>query len=414
MALNLTSFAAMMKETYTKDKVNTLLYSDHPFLAMLKKNENFMGKSLEVPVIYGSPQNRSRTFATAQAGASTSLSKAFSITVKKDYGFAFIDNLTILSSKGKEGAFAEAMETEIDLAIKGVTRNLSRSLFRDSSGYIAQVNAEPAEAALVITLKSAADIVHFEVGMIINIWSAKSGGSQRNSDGSTTDLYVIAVDRDAGTVSLGYDATNAETYTSSGTIAANDYIFIKGDRGNAIEGLEGWLPASAPGATSFFGVDRSSDVTRLGGIRYDGSALPIEEALIEGASRVAREGGKPDVCIVNYANYANLEKSLGSKVQYVDLEMKDVKIGFRGIVIQGPRGPIKVVADADCPAQVAYMLQMDTWKLHSVGKAVDVFDTDGNASLRVSNEDSVEVRVVSYTQLSCSAPGFSARITLAS
>ena len=38
--------------------------------------------------------------------------------------------------------------------------------------------------------------------------------------------------------------------------------------------------------------------TRLGGIRFDGSSLPLEEAFIGAASRAAREGGKPDVCFM--------------------------------------------------------------------------------------------------------------------
>ena len=52
-----------------------------------------------------------------------------------------------------------------------------------------------------------------------------------------------------------------------------------------LSGLGAWLPSSAPGSTdSFFGVNRSSDATRLGGIRFDGSSLPLEEALIGAAS----------------------------------------------------------------------------------------------------------------------------------
>ena len=42
------------------------------------------------------------------------------------------------------------------------------------------------------------------------------------------------------------------------------------------------IPSSAPTAgDSFFSVDRSADSTRLAGIRFDGSSLPLEEALID-------------------------------------------------------------------------------------------------------------------------------------
>ena len=193
------------------------------------------------------------------------------------------------------------------MLFRSLTISLAVSLYRDSSGQIGQVNAEPAEAAdTVIQLKEASDVTNFEVGMILNIWSAKSGGTQKSVDGSVTDLEVVGVDRDLGTVTID------DPYNASGTIAADDYLFVKGDRGLKLSGMEDWIPEVAPtSGDSFFGVDRSSDVTRLAGIRKDGSALPIEEALIDAAARVGREGGKPDHVFMSYEKFAELEKEIG-------------------------------------------------------------------------------------------------------
>jgi hypothetical protein len=314
---------------------------------------------------------------------------------------ASIDNETIEASKGNANAFLEATAVEIDGAIHSCARSLGISMFRDGSGWIGQVSAEPAEAATtVITLKEAEDVTNFEVGMRLNIWSAKTGGTQRNTDGSDTSWLVTAVDRDAATVTLD------DAYTSSGTIAANDYFFVEGDRGNKVKGLEAWIPDVAPvGGDSFFGVDRSVDASRLAGIRKTGTDKPIEEALIDLASRIAREGGKPDYCFMNYEKFSNLEKSLGSKVQYVDLSV-NAEIGFRGILVHGPRGPIKVVADQNCLPDRAYMLQMDTWKLYSLGDAPKILSSDGLKMLREASADAVEVRIGYYGQVGCRAPGF--------
>jgi hypothetical protein len=179
-----------------------------------------------------------------------------------------------------------------------------------------------------------------------------------------------------------------------------------------VSGLAAWLPATAPtSGDNFFSVDRSKDVTRLAGIRFDGSALPIEEALVAAASRVAREGGKPDHAMLNYSKYSDLEKALGSKVQYVDLKAT-AEVGFRGMLINGPRGPIKVVPDQNCPANRCYMLQMDVWKLYSLGKAPKILDADGLKMLRETGADAVEVRVGYYAQIGCRAPGWNATIAL--
>ena len=406
MALDMTSFDAALKEHYTDQRVENLVYKDNPFLALAPKYENFGGRNLPIPLIYGNPQGRSATFATAQTrgSATNSLIEAFTLTRVKDYSIATIDNETLEASKGNANAFMEAATTEIDGAINSLTRSLAVAMYRDSTGWIGQVNAEPAEAATtVITLKNINDITNFEVGMQLVIWSATSGGTQRNFDGSTTAGAISAINRSAGTITI------SQAYNASGTIAANDYLFVNGDRGLKMSGLEAWLPASAPGATAFFGVDRSVDVTRLGGQRYAATNIPLEEALIEGASRVAREGGKIDHYFMDYSKYAQLEKSLGSKVQYVDLKV-NADIGFRGIMLNGPRGMVKVIPDQNCPSDRCFGVQLDTWKLYSLGKAVRVIDTDGLQMLRQASADGVEVRYGFYGNLGCKAPGYSINI----
>lgn len=53
MALDLTSFASALKQHYTNDKVENLVYQDNPLFAMLSKYEQFGGKNLPIPILYG-------------------------------------------------------------------------------------------------------------------------------------------------------------------------------------------------------------------------------------------------------------------------------------------------------------------------------------------------------------------------
>lgn len=409
MSLDLTAFDAALKELYTKEAIHNMVYQDQPFLAMVRKRTDFEGDLLPLPIHHGNPQNRSATFSSAQNGTSTSLLKKFQLTRVKDYSFAYIDHETMMASRSDKGAFLSAASVEIDGALESLSRSLGVALFRDSSGQIGQVNAEPSEAAnTTITMKQNDDITNIEVGMTVVIYSAKSGGSQRSIDGSTTDLVVDAVDRVAGT----FTATG-QAYDASGTIAADDFIFVLGDRGSKISGLADWLPDTAPtSGDSHFGVDRSVDVTRLAGTISDGTGKPIEEALVDAAVTVGREGGRPDVCFVSFEKFGELEKSLGSKVQYSKIDIKDAAVGFEGIRIHGPRGSINVIPDVNCPGNRAYMLQMDTWVLASLGDAPTIFDTDGTKLLRQSSADGVEVRAYYYAQLGCNAPGKNAIVKL--
>lgn len=400
MALDMTSFSSALKQHYTSDKVQNMVYQDNPWLAMVAKMESFGGKNLPIPIIYGNPQNRSQDFATAVAGATSSKLKDFVLTRNHDYSIANIDNETLEASRGNANAFMEAATTEIDGAINSAARSLAIALYRTGSGSVGQVLAGGTGTSL--TLKQVDDVTNFEVGQELVFSTADGGGSVK-----TGSITVNGVDRDTGVLTV-----DAQSAIDGGTgTATNDYIFNAGDYDAKIKGLLAWLPSSAPSSSPFFSVDRTSDATRLAGIRFDGSAMPIEEALISAASRAAREGGKVDVCFMNYSKYADLEKALGSKVQYIDLKVT-ADVGFKGMQINGPRGPIKIVPDQNCPADRAFMLQMNTWKLYSLGKAPSISDTDGLKMLRNPSSDSVQVRVSYYAQLGCVAPGYNCNIKL--
>ena len=397
---SVSNFAAALKQHYTNERIENMVYKDNPFLAMISKYENFGGENLKLPIKWGNPQGRSADFALAQGNKYASSISAFLLTRQADYSLASINNQVLEASKGNANAFMEAATNEIDGAIASASRSLAIGLFGDGSGAIGQVTSTDATATS-ITLKQIDDITNFEVGMTLQFNATKTGDSTTINPSGTTGSLVSAVNRDTGVITL---ATVAVT--------ANDYIYQIGDYDAKIKGLDAWVPSSAPGSTdSFFGVERDLDATRLAGIRFNGESLPLEEALIGAASRCAREGGKPDVCFVNYSNFADLEKALGSKVSYVD-EKVNPTIGFRGILIHGPRGPIKVIPDQNCPKDVAYMLDMSMWKLYSLGKAPKILDSDGLRFLRESAADAVEVRVGYYAQLGCRGPGYNVRIAL--
>jgi hypothetical protein len=404
MAMSATAVSALLKEMYPDDVLQNIVYESNPLLAMIPKEEDASGEYVKVPLIYGNAQNRSATFSNAASGSTGAALQAFLLTYAENYSIASVTGKVARASRNNEGAFAKALELEMDSALKSLANDIANSLYRTSDGWKAQVNAEPAEAATtVITLKNVEDITGFEVGMVVNIWSAASGGSQRSTDGSDVSWTITNVDRDAGSITLD------DAYTSSGTIAANDYIVIEGDRGEKLSGLLDWIPASAPGATAFYGVDRSIDTTRLGGVRVSGSALPIEDALLKLAARIGREGGSPDCCFLSFSKYNELVTSLGAKVQFT--EFKTGEVGFAGILIHGPKGAIKVYPDAQCPDNYGFMLTLKTWKLYSMGKAFQIDDLDGNKVLRSSNSDGVDIRCVSYANLGCHAPGFNGIVT---
>lgn len=395
-SLAVSTAGAILKEYYSNQRVVELTYKDAPFYAMLKKIKDFYGDSYPLPSRVVNPMGRSATFASAQAAKTASVYRAFSLTRAKDYQLASIESEAIMASETNPGAFLRLATAEIDGSMENLKRAIGWSLYGSGSGSLGQVNAS-LTSGTTITMKQAEDIVKIEVGQILNVWSAESGGTQRTSNGTLTDFTVATVDRDAGTLTVDV------TFNGSSTVAANDYIFVKGDRGSKLKGLLAWFPATAPTAgDSFFGVDRSVDATRLAGSRMTLTGRPIDEALIDMARRLGREGGSPDTVFLGFTKYAALEKTLQNRVQYVDTEVAG--ISFRGIKLSGPKGAVTVYPDQDCPASYGFMLKMDSLGFYSLKEPVQILNHDGNQMLREGTADAYEVRIGTYSNLGCTEP----------
>lgn len=403
--LDLSAMNAALKELYDGQVVENLVYADNPFLAMVKKNTDFGGKYKPVPIITGASQGRSSTFSNAQGNQSPVQIESFLLTRVADYSIATIDNQTMLASKTDKMAFLEGAKLVIDGAIRSITNSVASSLFRSGTGSIGKIGSISTSGSgpyiSAITLSNANDVVQFEVNMYL-VATLTDGGA------ASSDVGVVTkVDRSNGIVTISTSASPSVTW------AANSFLVVQGDLNLKPKGLAAWLPVAAPSSgDNFFGVDRSVDPTRLGGVRYDGSAQSIEEAIIDASSLLAREGGKPNVMIVSFASYAALEKALGAKVTYTELK-GPAEIAFRGIMINGANSMIKVFPDRNCQPLTGYLLQMDTWCLEGLGEVPQILRYgDGLEMLRVSNADAGEVRVGAYYQLRTNAPGWNAVVKL--
>ena len=413
--LDVGSVTEALKEHYKPLRVQNMVYQDNPLLAMMPKYTKFGGENMPIPLLYSNPQRRSADFTIGKAVNDTSALKQFVLTRVKDYSFASITGESIKATERDTDAFLRYASMEIDGALHSLTRSLAIGMYRDGTGSLATVSGQdasgtdPGGSSATIYVANAEDITNFEVGMTIQFYANSSGkptGSARAGGAYT----ISAIDRSAANPFITFSG-NVHVDVANG-----DHLVQNGDLNAKISGLEAWVPTPAvvtAGIPNLFSAVRTTDVTRLGGNRFDGSALPIEEALIGAAAQVSREGGRPDVCFVDFATFSNLEKALGSKVVYGEAKARDVDIGFAAISLRGPRGTIKVVPDQNCQQNVAWMLQLDTWSLNTLGEAPMFLDLDNNRMLRESDADAYEVRLGYYGNVACNAPGYNCRVALA-
>jgi len=403
MTASIINMAAILKTIFPSGLPKDATYKDNPLLALMPKATDFYGEDAKAPLKYAPNAGRSSTFATAQENSTNVKNVAFRYSRKSDYAVARITNELILASKNNSGAFVSALKQEIDSAQLNVSNSAAQAVYGNGSGVIGQLAASTNLASTTIQLRNIEDIVFFEVDYKIKLSAANGGGSVRSGV-----LTVEGVDRELGTITV--DA-NISTAIPAATV--NDYISVEGDYDKKMKGLGAWIPSVAPTiGDSFFSVDRSKDVTRLSGFRGDLSSLPIEEALIQGGMKIGRDGGKVDHVFMSFQKYADLTKSLGSKVQFVDILAKDANIGFQGVKVNLGKSIATVIPDRNCPDNKMFMLQLDSWKLHSLEGMPMILDMDGLKMLRVSNDDAAEIRVGYYAQIACNWPGANGQFSI--
>ncbi len=375
-----------------------------------------------VPLEYGTPQGRSHSFSNAQNQQTATALVSYFVYVIQDYQLVTITNLLMEQTKSNAGAFVDAAKLQMDGGFRNITNNIAFELFGSGTatrGVSASTSTQAGTTAggTVLPLTNAQQIVNFEVGMLL-VASATEGGAP-----SADTVLITAVDRSSGIVR---GTASAATLSANWAIASSSaYLTVSGDLPStgatntgsflALSGLAAWIPKTVPASNdNFWGVNRSTDPTRLAGIRYDASSFTIEEGMTNALAMVNREGGKPELAIMDFASYAALVNALGAKVQYVQVNHDEVEVAFEGITFQSAYGKVTVLADRSCPPQTCYLLTLSTWKLRSLGKVPHIltYGMEGLEGLRVGNADALEIRIGYYGNLVCSAPGWNAVVTL--
>jgi hypothetical protein len=416
MGLDYSTTSAILKELYPLNYLEELGYKDNPIFGMMKKDTGAGGDQEKIPVDVSPVQAASATFSSTQtqAAAVSSTFRAFEVTTVKRYSLARIEGQMIRATRNNTMAFTRALDKEIRNANRTFIRGLERQMSRNADGSLGAVGTSGITTTS-LTLANTAQAHSFEYLMEV-VGAADNTSALRDSGNSAT---ITGIDRATGVLT-----TDSNWTTQISGLTDADLLFPVGDYVSAsdrlaVSGFEAWVPATAPtSGDSFFGVDRSIDTERLAGVRYDGSSDTIEEALVNGQSEGSMNSGTPDYCFMNNKNLRRLVNSLGSKRTYYQDVFANKSdgtkstVGYRAVMIDGDTGPIYVLGCPLVPIEVAWMVDMDSWCLFSMGEAPGILDDDGLMIQRVYNSDDYEVRVGGYLQQACFNPGSNVRIKL--
>lgn len=410
MPSTLSTFDFALKERYSSSTVEKLCCSDRPFLAHVKKDENFQGDVMPIPLIHVAPQGVSGDFSSAGTNATNLVGKKFNLSVGDFFGAVDIGDKVIKASRGNPGAFLQNKSAEIDGLYEQMADDLSLACFVGNGGI--PIGRRASVSSETVTLTEPEDVVNFEIGMTVRASDATgSGGTDALRVG---DSYVTAVDREAGTVTL-------EDVSDITSFADDDYLFRDGNfAGNTtvviFHGLGSFLYSSSTSVPDLYGMVRTSDPIRLAGSRVpsaDLTGLGIEERLQLLITRMTGryKSKNPDKAWLHPEDWNRLQLSLQSRGQQ-PMQDDSAKFGFETLSIIAGGARVKVYSDRHCPKGTAFVTRSQNWTLHSMDKLVHTRNGDGLQMLRKTATNDYRYELLSYPALSTNAPLYGGRVAV--
>lgn len=384
MSADTSTVAYLFNRVYSDRNVADAVTRDRPFSRMIKKSKGVVvGEDFRYKVKYGNPGSVGGTFATTQTAAGTSKGMAFATTPAKKYGVITLDGLSMLRSSGK-GATIELARNETDGVLDEMAAHLSFDLLHSGNGVRGRRSSISGN---IVTLVDPNSARNFYVGMPIGASSLSTGLSPRAGANTT----VASVDISGGTITL----TDASQIT---TFSDNDYLFVPGEPGTCVDGIGSIIPQTAPASgDSFRGQDRSVDTQRLAGARLNSTSTPIHENIGVLATLCQMQGKKPDTAWLSPTNLFTVVRQLQNKVEYAGGGTADY--GFEYVNVRTPGGTLKCFADPDMPDDKFYIGKMDEMEVLYLGdEYVHIIRADGNASLRQTTSDGIEIRAGAFSQ----------------
>jgi len=394
----------MYKILWTDKAILEFAYKDIPEFSLLPRDTNFSDVERRIPAGICGGQGISPVFTTAKSNKSPSRAIEWAVSTTPLYALGSISGDLIRRSKGKKAILVDPIKREGENLVTHWKLQRQKEFYGNGGGALARSTSATVTSSQTFTVATADDLRFIWKGMVLQ--SASTDGTSGSVKPGT--VTVNTVNRQAGTFTI----SEGSIVTGIPTFANTDYLFREGTFGVAIKGLDAWLPASAPSATLFNGVDRTQDLSALSGLILDVSSKSPRAKAKDLAREVVKNGGSPNVYLLNIDDWADLEADLDSAGKMINMKAPATKVGgfqfgveYDAIGFMGPKGAIRVVPSAACPQGVGYMLDTSVWTFGSMGEIIRDITTNPVED----GADAMEIRMLGDNVLYCSMPGYNCR-----
>lgn len=346
-----------------------------------------------------------RPAAGTMPGAGAEEYKEHKIAAKYVYGRIKIDNTVLVASAGNNGAFVDAVTSEIEGMSKQIYKQLDRMVGGDGSGSLGVVKTTGTVTNLDIKYAGAASSPltggpgtrFIQKGMKINI-----GTAVEHAAGTATNATVAS-------------KTNRERCVIGSTAVVADDIIVLADSAALVDSsynndLQGFEAAAVQtGAYQNITVTDYTDWMMYVSSGTSSVNRTLEQSLMQDCiDRAEDNGGEIDLIIA--------DRSM--RQSYLDMVLNDKRYAGpknldAGYIGKGKDGkdmdfngiPFKFVRQF--PYNRIAFLDKSTWSKYPMGK-MQWLDKDGAILSRVSGEAAFEALLFYYLNFGCKHPGANA------
>ena len=316
-------------------------------------------------------------------------------THNKLYGVSRVARDSIAASMSSKGAFVRAMQETIDKTVEMMEWLFSQVLWGNGDGSLGTALSSSAVTDNgggdydVIMGESATDFTNFkeanfEERLFVNFGS---GSDLFEITSVTPSTRTISVQREAGGTDVPADG---------------DVVYLQRSKDAAPNGIRQVLDATSGSLYDVTVGRRWQAFQNAVSAAIDFNV--INDALAENQKKV----GKKNMVNLAATSYTQMAKIMNlsedqKRYEIVNLKPKGMEglknvVGFDGIQIMTPNGPIKLFAEKFVEDDRLYMLNTNQIKAYTMPKSGWVTD-DGTTYLRVADEDNFEARYAWYGQI---------------
>ena len=399
MAATVSTIQAALKETWTEERIAEQLYQDNPILDRAKKLKNTqMGEYALTPIHVGRNWGWSATSSSPaslnDAGEQAYAQAQWSYT--NQHQQIRIQGSAIDQTRGDALAVASVVDEEVSGAVNDLNRNLSRQIFGDGSGQIAQCGTTSSSTTVQLNTTSGFNAIErgwLDVGAVVDI------GTSANPTAVAAGVSITATDLANSTITVSGSAIST---TSS------HYVTLKGARSGStsyeMNGLHNIVSTSAV----LGGIDPATQSQwKAAGVDSTSQALTLS-LLYQQNQKIAQKTGKAASFVVTGLKQQRVAYSL-AQAQVRFANDAPLTVGsVDGVDING----VKLYAVPDCKNEDVFFLTIEDVLSVSAGDPYWQSRVTGGQTLEwVQGTDSYSGNLSVRIQLGCRSRNSHAKLS---